>query len=186
MAPTGDYTYHTAMPSVKKFILLFALLSFRPFGLGMALATDSTTILAGNITLKGDSHCLPTYPLSVYRPSTRQCIHAIRRLPAGHAHGTFHSSSSGNERFKLPVSESYGGCQVLVELNSAASENGTWSGLNLAATRLTYACADRYHMKTGGSIDAGDSDGIRITVQSAWRPEVLHGLGNVTNEDIIA
>ena len=75
----------------------------------------------------------------------------------------------------------YGGCQVLVELNSDVTENGTWSGLKQAATRLTYACADRYFMKTGGSIDAGDSDGITITVQSAWRGEVLQGLGNVTN-----
>ena len=36
-------------------------------------------------------------------------------------------------------------------------------------------------MKTGGSIDAGDSDGIRITVQS---PKVPQRLGNVTIEDI--
>ena len=174
------------MPSVKKFILLFALLSFGPFGLSMALATDSTTILAGNITLKGDSHCFPTYPLSVRRPSTRQCIIAIRHLPASHVHGTFHDSSSGDQQFKLPFSTSYGGCQVLVELNSAAPEGGTWSGLKQAATRLTYACADRYFMRTGGSRDAGDSDGITITVQSAWRGGVLHGLANVTNEDIIA
>ena len=72
----------------------------------------------------------------------------------------------------------------MVELNNATPEDGTWSGLNLAATRLTYACADRHFMKTGGSIDAGDSDGIRITVQSAWRGKLLHGLGNVTSEDI--
>ena len=41
-------------------------------------------------------------------------------------------------------------------------------------------------MRTGGSIDAGDRDGITITVQSAWRGEVLQGLGNVTIEDEIA
>ncbi|KAM0801921.1 hypothetical protein BDR22DRAFT_845678 [Usnea florida] len=147
----------------------------------MALATDSATILAGNTTLKGDSHCFPTHPLSVRRPSTRQCIVAIRSLPAGHAHGVFHNSSSGDARFKLPVSKSYGGCEVLVELNSATPEDGTWSGLGVAATRLTYACADRYLMKTGGSIDAGDSDGIKITVQASKVPQRL---GNVTIEDI--
>ena len=174
------------MPSAKKFILLFALLSFKPLGLSMALVMDSTTILRGNFTLKGDLHCFPNYPLSVSRPSTRHCISAIRRLPSIHIHGTFHHSSSGDEQFELPVSKSYGGCQVLVELNSAAPEDGTWLGLNLAATQLTYACADRYFPKTGGWTDAGDSDGIRITVQSSRLREGLDRLGNLTVEDKIA
>ena len=170
------------MPSAKIFVLLFALLSFEPLGLSMPLVT-LPTILTANMTLKGDVHCFPNAPLSVRRPSTRQCISAIRSLPASRVHGTFHNSSSGDEQFKLPVSKSYGGCQVLVELNSVAREDGTWSGLNLAATRLTYACADRYFMKTGGWTFAGDRNGIRITLRSSWRSEHLLRLGNVTVED---
>lgn len=93
---------------------------------------------------------------------------AIRRLPSSHIHGTFHDPGSGEDQFKLPVSKSWGECQVFVELKSLMPKDGTWLGLSLAATQLTSACADRegYLSKRGGWTDAGDHDRIRITVQS--------------------
>ena len=93
---------------------------------------------------------------------------AIRRLPTSHIHGTFHDASKGTDRFTLPVVKSSATCQVSVELKSIKPEDGTWLGLGLAATQLTVACADREGLlaKRGGWTDAGDHDGIRITVQA--------------------
>lgn len=176
------------MPSAKtNFLLLFALLSSQSLTLSIPQATDPTALLADNKTLNGELHCYPNNPFIIGRPSARDCISAIRRLPSSHIHGTFHEDpSSGDDRFKLPVSKSSGRCQVLVELKSLSPEDGTWLGLNLAATQLTSACADRegYLAKRGGWTDAGDNDKIRITLQTLR--QVLDKVGNetITNKEV--
>ena len=137
---------------------------------------NPTALFADNTTLNGELHCYPNRSFSTGRPSARDCISAIRRLPSSHIHGTF-------DQFMLPVSKSSGRCQVLVELKSLATEEGTWFGLSLAATQLTTACADRdgYLAKRGGWTDAGDHDRIRITLQSVR--QALDRVGNGTSVD---
>ena len=152
-----------AMPS---FLLLFVLLSSNCLGLSISQETKPSVLLAGNSTTNGDLHCYPNDPFVLGRPSARDCISAIRRLPTTHIHSTFHNDITGDDRFKLPVSKSSGRCQVLIELRSRLSEDGTWLGINLAATQLTTACADRngYLAKRGGWTDAGDNDRIKISL----------------------
>lgn len=137
---------------------------------------NPTALLADNSTLNGELHCYPNSPFSIGRPSARDCISAIRRLPSSHIYGTF-------DQFTLPFSKSSGRCQVLIELKSLATDGGTWFGLSLAATQLTTACADRdgYLAKKGGWTDAGDHDRIRITLQSVR--QVLDRVGNETSVD---
>ena len=141
---------------------------------------DPTSRLAGNNTLNGELHCYPRNPFTL-GPSAQECITAIRRLPSSHIHGTFHPrGSSGDNRFELPVTKTSSQCEVLVGLKSLAPDDGTWLGLNLAATQLLAACIDRegFLSKRGGWIDAGDSDKIRITLQTWTR--VLDKVGNET------
>ena len=105
-----------------------------------------------NNTLNGELHCHSNSPFAVARPSAQDCISTIRRLPSSHIHGTFHGGSRGFDIFKLPVSKTSGLCQVSVELKAVTAEEGTWLALDLAATQLTIACADRrgYLGKRGG------------------------------------
>lgn len=153
------------MPFVKtKLLLLFALFSSESLSLSIQQATNPTNLLPGNTTLNGDLHCYPKNPYNM-GPTAEECISAIRRLPNSHIHGTFHGPGVGDPRFELPVTKSSARCQIWVELRTLAPDDGTWLGLNLAATQLIIACANRdgYLSKRGGWIDAGDSDRIRIT-----------------------
>ena len=150
-------------------LLLFALLTSTSSTLSIVQPASPAVVTVGNNTVKGDLHCYPNNPFAFARPSAQDCIGAIRRLPSSHIHGTFHASRTGDDRFALPVTKSCGPCQVLVELRGPRLEQGTWLGLNLAATQLTTACTDRegYLPKRGGWTDAGDNNMIRITVESS-------------------
>lgn len=165
-------------PTKTNFLLLFALLSSLSLSLNIPQVTNPIALLIGNHTLNGDLHCESNRRPSIARPTIQHCISAIRRLPSSHIHGSFHNISRGVDPFTLPVSKSSGLCQVSVKLKDLAAENGTWLGLNLAATQLTTACADRwgYLPQRGGWTDAGDNDRIRITVKSTR--QVLDKVGN--------
>lgn len=139
---------------------------------------NPTALVAGNNTLNGQLHCYPNCPYLTFRPSARDCVSAIRSLPSGNTHGTFHNSIIGDDQFRLPVSKSYGPCEVLVEVKSLSPNGGTWRRLSLAATQLATACADSdgYLARRGGWTDAGDHDKIRITLQGVR--QVLDRVGN--------
>ena len=172
------------MPSTKtSSLLLFALLSPTSLPLSIPQAADPTALVVVNNTLNGELHCHSNNPFAVARPSAQDCISAIRRLPSSHIHGTFHGGSRGVDIFKLPVSKISGLCQVSVELKGLTPEEGTWLALNLAATQLTMACADRrgYLGKRGGWTDAGDNDMIRITLYS--KKQVLDMVENEITMD---
>ena len=161
-------------------LLLFALLSSISLTLNIPHVTNPIVVLVGNNTLGGDLHCEPNDPSAVARPTVQHCISAVRRLSSSDIHGTFHNISRGDDPFTLPVSKSSGLCRVSVQLKGLTPDDGTWLGLNLAATQLTTACADRWGLlpKRGGWTDAGDNDRIRITVQSTRR--VLDHFGGET------
>lgn len=165
-------------PTKTNFLLLFALLSSLCLTLNIPQVTNPVALLMGNHTLGGYLHCEPNSRSAIGRPTVQHCVSAIRHLPSSHIHGSFHNISRGDDPFTLPVSKSSGLCQVSVKLKDLAAENGTWLGLNLAATQLTTACADRWGFlpQRGGWTDAGDNDRIRITVQS--RRQVLDKAGN--------
>ena len=167
-------------------LLLFALLIPTSSTLSILQAAKPALVIVGNNTVNGDVHCHPHNPFAVGRPSAQECIIAIRRLPSSHIHGTFHTSRTGDHRFALPVLESSGYCQVLIQLRDSRPEGGTWLGLNLAATQLVTACTDRegFLPKRGGWTDAGDKDMIRITVESS--KQFLDVSGNVTNMDEVS
>ena len=175
------------MPSAKtSSLLLFALLSPTSLPLSIPQAADPTALVVVNNTLNGELHCHSNSPFAVARPSAQDCISAIRRLPSGHIHGTFHDASRGDDQFKLPVSKTSGLCRVSVELKGLTPADGTWLGLNLAATQLTVACADHrgYLGKRGGWTDAGDNDMIRITLYSTR--QVLDEVGNeITIDEVV-
>lgn len=141
-------------------------------------AINPTALLAGNDTHNSELHCYPNHRDVTGRPSVQDCLGAIRRLPSSHTHGTFHDPSRGDDQFKLPVSKSSGLCQVLIELKTLLPEDGTWLGLNLAATQLAIACADPqgYIGKRGGWTDTGDNDKIRIYLHATR--QVLDNVGN--------
>lgn len=166
------FSSHNAviMPFAKpSSLLLFALLTSTSSTLSILQPANPAVVTVGNNTVKGDLHCHPDYPFVFGRPRAQDCICAIRRLSSSHIHGTFHSSMTGDDPFGLPVSKTCGLCEVLVQLRSLRTEDGTWLGLNLAATQLVTACTDRegFLPKRGGWTDAGDHDMIRITVQSS-------------------
>ena len=175
------------MPSTKtSSLLLFALLSPTSLPLSIPQAADPTALVVVNNTLNGELHCHSNSPFAVARPSAQDCISAIRRLPSSQIHGTFHGGSRGFDIFKLPVSKTSGLCQVSVELKGLTPEEGTWLALNLAATQLTIACADRrgYLGKRGGWTDAGDNDMIRITLYS--KKQVLDMVGKeITMDEVV-
>ena len=167
-------------------LLLFALLTSTSYTLSILQAVNPAVVTVGNKTVKGELHCYPNGPFAFGRPSAQECIHAIRRLPSSHIHGRFHTSGTGDDRFALPVIKSSGDCQVLVQLRGPRSDDGTWLGLNLAATQIVTACTDRegYLPKRGGWTDAGDHDMIRINVQSS--KQFLEVSGNETNMDEVS
>lgn len=167
-------------------LLLFALLTSTSSTLSILQAENPAVVTVGNNTVKGELHCHPINPYVFGRPTAQECIGAIRRLPSSHIHGTFHTSGTGDDRFALPVIKSSGDCQVLVQLKGSRSEDGTWLGLNLAATQIVTACTDRegYLPKRGGWTDAGDHDMIRITVQSS--KQFLDVSGNETTMDEVS
>ena len=172
------------MPLAKtSSLLLFALLTSISSTLSILQAANPAIATVGNNTVKGELHCHPNNPFAFARPSAQDCISAVRRLPSSHIHGRFHASGTGDDRFALPVLKSCGLCQVVVQLRGPRTEDGTWLGLNLAATQLTTACTDRegYLPKRGGWTDAGDNDMIRITVQSS--KQMLDVSGNETTMD---
>ena len=159
---------HLMLSTKTIFFLLLALLSPLSLAPSIPEAVGSIILIPSNSILNGDLHCHSNNPFVLGRPSAQDCISAIRRLSSSNTHGTFHDLSKGEDQFTLPVSKSSGRCRVSVELKGLLPEDGTWLGLSLAATQLTVACADRegYLSKRGGWTDAGDQDGIRITVQS--------------------
>ena len=165
--------------------LLLALLTSTSSTLSILQPANPAVVIVGNNTVKGDLHCYPNNPFAISRPSAQDCIGAIRRLPSSHIHGTFHASGTGDDRFALPVLKAYGLCQVAVQLRGPRPEDGTWLGLNLAATQLTTACTDRegYLSKRGGWTDAGDNDMIRISVQSSKQVHDVSGNEATMDED---
>ena len=167
-------------------LLLFALLTTTSSTLSILQAANPAAASVVNNTVKGDLHCHPNNPFAFGRPNAQDCISAIRRLPSSHVHGTFHTARTGDDRFALPVSKSSGLCEILVQLRDLRPEDGTWLGLNLAATQLVTACTDRegFLPKRGGWTDAGDNNRIRITVQSSKQ---FHDLsGNETTMDEVS
>ena len=175
---------HLMLSITISFFLLFALLSPKTLILSIPQATNPTALLAGNNTLNGEVHYYPRNPFAT-GPSAQDCISAVRRLSSSHIHGTFHGPIGGDDQLRLPVSKSSGWCQVLIGLRSLAPEEGTWLALNMAATQLIAACVDRegFLAKRGGWTDAGDHNGVIITLQASRLMVEDVGNGTIAGEE---
>ena len=108
---------------------------------------------------------------------------AISELPSDPATGDFHMDSPRTpySPFGLPVTDTAGRCEVSVTMKYAsARDQGSWAGMQAAATELNMRCArekGRYY--DGGTILAGDLERIVIVLRRAGRYRVM---GNGTLE----
>ena len=110
-------------------------------------------------------HCV-FLPRSI---SPSACAGAILRLPIDHTAGIFHTDGA-DDIFRLPVSQDYNACNVLVEIRGGGFDQdmGNWLDVGRAAAKMNGQCANSIGPYGGyGSawMNTGDFDRIRITLR---------------------
>ncbi|KAF6239395.1 hypothetical protein HO173_002657 [Letharia columbiana] len=126
-------------------------------------------------------HCTPLPG----RISLHACAGAILRLPIDHTVGTFHGGGA-DDGFRLPVSRTYGGCDVLVGLRGGGPDRdrGSWLDAGRAAAEMNGRCAgSRGAVRRYGSawVNVGESGRIRIRLRPAGGLRDVDGNGTVVD-----
>lgn len=125
-----------------------------------SLTQDPTTVLnaTNRVVL-----CAPR--TSAVYSLVNDCGQAILKLPASHSTGRFHSSTP-LDRYSLPKTETFSTCQVQVAMKQGVTgDYGSWFDIGVVSTQLALGCLDFQKGSSGGTVTAGDRDGIEITLK---------------------
>lgn len=104
------------------------------------------------------------FKLFQLRPLYRDCNRAIDGLSSSRLPGYFHSGRA-IDQWQLPVTETDGTCEVLIELAPLSlPEASSWRDVKAAARKLNEDCRSRAALGdiTGGAVTAGPHDRIQI------------------------
>lgn len=100
------------------------------------------------------------------RPLYRDCDRAVSALSSSRLPGYFHSGSTMDD-WQLPVTETAGSCEILVQLAPLSlPEASSWKEVKAAAAKLSDVCRVKSPLGdvTGGEIAAGPHDRIQISM----------------------
>lgn len=100
-------------------------------------------------------------------PTLRTCAVALRALPSFQDTGEFHAGGPA-DMFRLPVTQIYGSCTVVVELAGGhRSEMGSWMEVGLAANQLNMECvdSDANPATMGGGTICGRTNGVVVKIR---------------------
>ncbi|CAD6577520.1 MAG: hypothetical protein ASARMPREDX12_008384 [Alectoria sarmentosa] len=106
------------------------------------------------------------FKLFKLRPLYRDCNRAIDFLPSGRAPGYFHSGRP-MDSWQLPLTETVGTCDVLVQLSPfSLPEPGSWREVKAAARDLNEDCRTKAALGdvTGGAVSAGQHGRVQISI----------------------
>lgn len=158
---------------MKMFSFLFLLLLIQCHILVLALTLPTLTNVVdepilSNVKTDAEAHCPQDQSIRNKLPLSTDCFRAIRELPLNDYIGYFHIGGS-ESLWRLPRSESYQSCTVLVNLNEDIEvEMGSWRDVGLAAMDLLLKCQLRSEpgnvQKTGGWIKSGFEDRLWVEV----------------------
>ncbi|KAL9124222.1 MAG: hypothetical protein Q9175_008248 [Cornicularia normoerica] len=150
-------------------LLLSRYMAVSALALPPMLTNLTTDWTLPNLNSNSEAHCAQDPPERPPLPLSPDCIRAIHLLPQSPYIGTFHIGGAPS-LWRLPHSEGYDTCTVLVILNEDFDlEMGSWNDVRNAALNLLLFCRLPFEQggqqRTGGWIAAGAENGLVIELR---------------------
>ena len=157
-----------AIPSTLRFMIFLTtanLVTASPTPAFLDITTFNSTL--GNSTTLGEPYeCFGYGNYKARQAKFTDCARAAAFLPNLHTPGSFHRGDSEKDPFAVPRVETYGTCEVKIDVRFGRADESTWQSVSIAINKILVACAGGYGQgaMTGGKTSAGSEDRIVITV----------------------